>query len=400
MDESPAQLPQGLIEPFRAAFGRDPAFFVRAPGRVDLIGAHTDYNEGWVLPAAINRDVWLAVSPAEGKQITIHALDMGGQVSFGLADVQSGQDVDGNPLPDWARYAAGAAWSLQEEGLEAPGCRIVAKGEVPVGAGLSSSAAVEVAYATAWKHIGAWEIDPMKLAQICQRAENVYVGVNSGLMDQFSSLFGQAGHALLFDCRSLEWEALPLPDHVSLVVADTGTRRTLANSHYNQRRAECDEAVYVLQQAWPEISALRDVSLEQFEACQQDIPAPARWRAKHVINENVRVLAAAEALRRKDAVALGHLMDESQISARDWFDASGPELDIMWRVAHGHPARLGGRFLGAGWAGCMIFLVETEGLDDFMSHTARLYGEASENTPSLYALRAADGAQVLPVAGG
>lgn len=389
--------PQNLVPAFEESFHTKPGFLVRSPGRVDLIGTHTDYNGGWVLAAAINRYTWLAVCEFPSALVTLRALNMeDSESAFRLTDLEAKKTLSGQPMPEWVRYAAGVAWSLQEAGLATPGSQIAIAGEIPVGAGLSSSASVEVAYALAWATIIGWEVDRMELAQLCQRAENEYVGVNSGLMDQFACLFGKANHALLFDCRTHEWLAAPLPESVALIVADTGTRRTLTSSHYNQRRAECEQAVQALQRYLPKVRALRDVSVREFEAHQEVVAEPARQRARHVIEENARVLAAADALREGNVAALGQLMDESHVSARDLYQASGPALDAMWEASQEHPARLGGRFIGAGWAGCMVFLAEAEGADSFIEHTSRRYLDATGITPSIYKLQTADGVQVIP----
>jgi galactokinase len=235
----------------------------------------------------------------------------------------------------------------------------------------------------------------MQLAQLCQKAENQFVGVNSGLMDQFASAHGKDRHALLFDCRTLDWEAVALPKDVGLVIADTGTRRTLATSHYNERRADCEEAVRILKTVMPDIRALRDVTAEQFNEHSSLLPEQVRMRAVHIIRENARVLAAAEALRQREPVRLGNLMDESHISGRDLYEASGPALDAMWKAAHGHPARLGGRFAGAGWAGCMVFLVYESGCAEFMEYLAHAYRRETGLNPTLYQMQAAEGAQRL-----
>lgn len=390
------QPPNQLLDRFRAAFGGDPAFISRAPGRVDLIGAHVDYNDGLVLPAAISRNAWIAVRPREGKHVLIHSLDMDEQVAFDLTQLDRRKTVEGADLPIWAQYAAGVAWAMSEAGFDLPGCEMAVTGDVPVGAGLSSSAAVEVAYGLAWAYLMNTDIDRMRLAQMCQRAENAYVGVNSGIMDQFSSAFGKTDHALLLDCRSLEWEAVPLSPEVALVVADTGTRRTLATSKYNERRAECERALSALQGPLPGIRALRDVSPAQFHEHAHLIPMPARIRAQHVIEEIDRVVQAADALKQGRVDALGALMDGSQISSRDLYDASGPELDALWNASLGHPARLGGRFLGAGWAGCLIFLVDAGGADDFAAYTGQRYRDSTGHEPQFYVVRAAQGAEILP----
>jgi galactokinase len=380
-----------ISQAFEAEFGARPDFLVRAPGRVDVIGTHTDYNDGWVLPAAIDHFVHLAVRRHDEPSVTIRALDMNEKVTFSLTDLEA-QKAE---IPSWATYPAGVAWSLQNAGFSTPGCQVTLESKVPIGAGLSSSAAVEVAYAMAWKQMGGWEASRMTLAQLCQKAENQYVGVNSGLMDQFASLHGQKGKALLLDCRTLDWEATPLPSDVILVVVDTATRRSLTTSHYNERRADCEAAVEALRPHIPDIKALRDVSPEQFEQLKMEIPEQPRMRAAHIINENRRVREAAEALRGGDVIRLGQLMDESQISSRDLFEASGPELDAMWKVAHGHPARLGGRFSGAGWAGCMVFLVSAEGSEDFNSFLSMGYKQVTGLDATMYPMRAADGATVI-----
>ncbi len=390
-------LPQTLIDQFESLTGGPPRLVARAPGRVDLIGTHVDYNEGLVLPAAISRYAWVAARPRNDRLVVIDSLDMHERITFSLDSMETRTLLGGEPMPVWAQYAAGVAWALEESGLRLTGCDLAITGEVPVGAGLSSSAAVEVAYAHAWTYLIGWAGDRMQLAQWCQRAENQYVGVNSGLMDQFSSTFGQSGHALLLDCRSLDWEAVPLSDRVALVVADTGTRRTLAASHYNTRRAECEQAVASLKTALPEIRSLRDVSIEAFQVHSHLVPQPARDRAQHVIEEIARVAEAAEALRHGDVGRLGALMDASQISSRDLFAASGPALDAMWEASQGHPARLGGRFLGAGWAGCLIFLVEAAGSHDFAARTAERYRRQTGQLPELTIVQAAQGAEVAAV---
>ena len=386
-------MPVEIAQAFEAQFGGRPDFWVRAPGRVDVIGTHTDYNQGWVLPAAIDRYVSLAVRARPEPQVTVKALDMSQEATFPLDDLETCKPA----LPDWALYPAGVAWSLHQAGLSTPGFQAAFASNVPIGAGLSSSAAVEAAHVMAWKQLGGWDATRMTLAQLCQQAENQYVGVNTGLMDQFASLHGQAGKALLFDCRTLDWEATPLPAEVLLVIADTGTRRSLTTSHYNERRADCEAAVEALKHHLPGITALRDVSPEQFDQLKSDIPEQPRRRAEHIIHENRRVLAAAEALKAGDVTRLGNLMDESQISSRDLFEASGPQLDAMWKVAHGHPARLGGRFSGGGWAGCMVFLVNADGSDDFADFLAHAYHQVTGLEARLYPLRAADGAMVMEI---
>lgn len=390
-----AHPPRHLIEGFLDAFNTEPDFFVRAPGRVDLVGTHTDHNDGWVLPAAIDRYVWMAVKSLPAPLMSVRALDLNEDTAFRLTDLDHRKTMSGEPLPRWAEYAAGVAWSLQNAGLATPGIQVALTSDIPIGAGLSSSAAVEVGYALALAHITGWEVEHMELAQLCKQAENEYVGVSSGLMDQFASLFGQDNHALLFDCRNYNWEALPVSEDAALVVTDTGTRRTLVTSAYNERRAECAAAVEALKTMLPGITALRDVTIDQFLAHKDILEEKPRMRAEHVISENNRVLAAGEIMRGGDMRALGTIMDESQISSRDLFEASGPALDTMWEASQGHQARLGGRFIGAGWAGCMVFLVEAEGAEDFIAYTRERYVKIADDQPQFYVLHPSVGASIV-----
>ncbi len=387
--------PSQLRADFRATFNADPTFFVRAPGRADLMGSHTDYNEGWVLPMAIDRYVWLAARPTSDGQASIRAFDLDDQATFPLSNLAAKQNIAGAALPSWTLYAAGVAWSLQGAGFETPGCQMALMSDIPVGSGLSSSAAIEVAFALAWLEMGGKELDRMTMAYLCQKSENEYVGVSSGLLDPFACACGQAGYALLFDTRSLDWEAVSLPDELVFLVADTGVRRDLTSSAYNERFAECKEALVALSAHLPNLQALRDVPQEALEEYGQAIPDVARLRARHVINENARVLAAADALRQGDAQQLGVLMDGSHLSMRDLFEASGPALDEMWHLSHGLPGRLGGRILGAGWAGCMIFLVRSDGLEEFTSLLRQGYMTNTGNTPEFYAVQGAEGVKIV-----
>jgi galactokinase len=269
--------------------------------------------------------------------------------------------------------------------------------QIPIGAGLASSAAVEAAYATAWAHITGWEIEKMELAVLCQRAESRYIGIRTGLKDQFTCLFGRRDHVLLFDSRTYEWKVIGLPDSVVLVVADTGTRLSAVETGAEQLFLETREANTALQRYIPGVRALRDVTVEQFQEYAEEIPEPARQRAQHVVEENARVQAGARALRHGEVEILGDLMDQSYISMRDLLDASGPELDAMWLAGQGHPARLGGRVLGDGWAGSILFLARADGVEDFIQTVDKRYHEATGLNPTFYQFTAADGTQVVSV---
>src|SRR5512143_3346748 len=251
---------------YKETFGHAPAHIARAPGRVNLLGEHVDYNDGFVLPAAIDRATYVAFSPSGLDTTRVLALDFGAEAAFSPKTLQARTTVDGEPLPGWAKYPAGVAWALSAHGLAVRAMDAVIASEVPRGAGLSSSASVELAFAVAWQVLGGWSMAPMELAQLCQRAENEYVGVKCGIMDQATSACGEVNRILLLDCRTLEYRTLPLPPPAAIVVADTGVRHALAASAYNDRRAACEQAVDLLRKSLGGIQALRDVTAADFEA--------------------------------------------------------------------------------------------------------------------------------------
>lgn len=392
-----------LGEIFSERFASMPDLFVHAPGRVNLLGEHVDYNDGPVLPAAIDRAVHLATSPQEEPIIELIALDFGEQVSFQLKDLPAKTDLNGRPLPGWALYPAGVAWVLLESGYRVSGLRAVYTSDIPIGAGLSSSAAVEVAFALAWQALGGWRANRMALAQLCQRAENEYVGVACGLMDQFASLHGVADHVLYFDTRSLEWEALPLPGDTVLVIADSGVRRSLAapggtegssDSAYNERRAACEEAVKQLRVYMPGIRALRDVSPVEFAAYSEFLPPLIRQRAEHVVKEIARVNSAVIALRTGNPRSFGALMYASHASLRDLYEVSMPEMDAMVEIARTLPGCIGARLTGAGFGGCTVNLVEAGAAGDFIEGLKAGYRERTGRQAQVYLCKASQGAGV------
>ncbi|MBL8058858.1 MAG: galactokinase [Anaerolineales bacterium] len=389
-----------LTTHFRQAFGGEPDFIARAPGRVNLLGEHVDYNDGWVLPIAIDRAARLAVRATGGETVALSAVDIDARVEFRLADLEAKVAGDGAALPGWARYAAGVAWALRERGLAVAGLQAALTSDVPRGAGLSSSAAVEVAYATAWQRAGGWSLAPMELARLCQRAENAYVGVNCGIMDQFASACGQAGYALLLDCRTLEWGPLPLPAGVAVVVADTMVRRELGSSEYNVRRAHCEEAVRLLAGPLPGIRALRDVSVADFRRHAHRLPELVARRAQHVVEECDRTQRAVGLLRAGDAAAFGQLMNDCHASLRDLYAVSCPELDVMTAEAQALPGCYGARLTGAGFGGCTVNLIQAEAAEDFRRELAARYERAVGRKPEIYVCQAAAGAGVLPDAAG
>ena len=297
---------------------------VIAPGRVNLLGEHVDYNDGPVLPIAIDRAVHLTFKPSSEPQAHLRAMDLKAEETFNLAveALEAKVDIHGRRLPSWAIYPAGVARVLQKHGLAVSGLDGSYTSDVPIGAGLSSSAAVEVAFAAAWQVLGGWELDRMSLARFCQQAEVEYVGVNSGLMDQFASVHGVAGHALYFDTRSLQWHPIPLPIGTSIVIADSGVRRSLTNSAYNERHAACKQAVTLLRQTLPTIRALRDVTPSELTAYTQLLPEVIYKRARHVVEECARVDQAVELLKAGRSQAFGQLMFAGHASLRDLYEVS------------------------------------------------------------------------------
>lgn len=388
--------PQDLAyEFFLAKFGKQPAFVSRAPGRVNLLGEHVDYNDGFVLPAAIDRATYVAFAPSESNITTIWAANYKQQAVFSTQSIQKKQQIDDSPLPEWAYYPAGVMWSLQEAQLDVPGMNAVFSSDVPCGAGLSSSASVEMAFGIAWSKLGRWSIAPLELAKIGQKAENKYVGVNCGIMDQFASACGEADRLLNLDCRSLTWKSVPLPQNVAIVVADTSIRRKLSSSEYNKRRNACDEAVRRLKIDLPYISSLRDVDLKSFNQLASKLPIEVEKRARHVVEEIERSKKGILFLEKGDIGQFGELMNECHISLRNNFEVSSPELDVMVRVAQSLPECYGARLTGAGFGGCTVNLVQLEQADAFEQSLTIGYESQTKLHPEIYICRASAGVGVI-----
>lgn len=368
-----------VISAFQDIFHEPPALLARAPGRVNLLGEHVDYNQGPVLPAAIDRSVQVAASlPAKtSRRATIAALDRHQQVTIDLDALDERKDADGKPLPGWARYPGGVAWALQKAGYRVSGLSAAFTSDVPAGAGLSSSAALELAFAMLWQATGGWKVEPLRLAQLCQRAENEYVGVACGLMDQFASACGVKGSALYFDTRSLEYEAIPLPEGTTLVIADSGVRRSLSNSAYNERRQACEKAVELLRAYLPDLASLRDITTNEFAAYSAYLPGEISKRAEHVVKEIARVVSARSALHRQDKMALGALMYSGHTSLQRLYEVSTPELDALVKLAREQAGCIGARLTGAGFGGCTVNLVEQESVEKFVVGLKDGYAQAT-----------------------
>ena len=380
---------------FHETFGSAPVHIVRAPGRVNLLGEHVDYNDGFVLPAAIDRATYIAFSPTGTDLSTLVAVDMNQQVSFFSQTIPSKTQANGSPLPDWAYYPAGVMWSLNENSLETGGMNAVYASDVPRGSGLSSSASVEMAFTLAWQTLGNWRLPSMQRALLGQKAENQYVGVNCGIMDQFASACGVENKLLLLDCRSLEWKTIPLPEDVSIVIADTTVRRKLTSGEYNKRRAACEEAVRLLKQDFPHIKSLRDVSVEEFNRFADKLPEEVSKRARHVVEEIERSKQAEALLEAGNIQRFGKLMNQCHVSLRDLYEVSCPELDIMVNIAQSLDGCYGARLTGAGFGGCTVNLVARRQAETFSERLARGYQSETRYQPEIYITHAANGAEVL-----
>ncbi|HWQ45444.1 MAG TPA: galactokinase [Longilinea sp.] len=367
--------------------------FVTAPGRVNLLGEHVDYNGGVVLPVAIDRRVSLTAHPQPGNWVSLQAVDLSQSVAFSLNQLDEKIDSNGAPLPSWALYPAGVAWVLNNHNYKVKGTHVSFTSDIPMGAGLSSSAAVEVAFAALWQIMGGWETDRLTLAKYCQEAENQYVGVNCGLMDQFASANGVEGHALFFDTRNLEWHPAPLPPGTVLIIANSNIPHSLANSAYNERRADCEEAVAKLKIALPGIHYLRDVSPAQFDQHAGLLSVREEKRARHVVEECARMDPALEALNNGDATAFGQLMNECHHSLRDLYEVSTPELDILAEIAQALPGCYGARLTGAGFGGCTVNLVKTDQANAFIHALGDKYTQATGIKSDIYLCRASRGVE-------
>jgi galactokinase len=372
-----------LISQFERQFGHRPAFLSRAPGRVNLIGEHTDYNDGFVLPMAIDREVAVVGAPRDDRRIRLYALNFDDEADFALDQLQRSEPAD------WSDYPRGVAWALQEAGFDLAGFDGVLYGDVPIGSGLSSSAAIEMAVFMAFAACqpALAGLDRVRAAKLAQRAENAFVGVNCGIMDQFVSALGQAGHALFIDCRSLDYAPVPMPGGTAVVVVDTAAPRSLAASAYNERRAQCEAAARLLG-----VPALRDLSPEIFAQRRAALPALVAQRAEHVIYENRRVLDAVAALRAGDVATFGRLMNESHDSLRDLYEVSSAELDAVVEIARGVSGVYGARMTGAGFGGCAIALAEQTAVDALRDAVMREYPARTGRQPSIYVCTANDGA--------
>lgn len=372
------------IQVFKSRFGKTPQIIIRSPGRVNLIGEHTDYNDGFVLPMAIDRAIWLAIQQRKDQKVILHSVDFPDPLSFSLEDVQRENG--------WGTYVSGIAWALQGEGYQLSGWEGVLLSDIPIGAGLSSSAALEMAAAKAFSVLGGWDFLPGKMALLGQRTENEWVGANTGVMDQMIVAAGQAGHAMLIDCRDLSTQQVPMPDYVSVVIFNSSTRHSHTNSGYNERRKQCETAARFFG-----VSHLRDVTLKEYNLRAEDLDDLPRRCARHVITENERVLRAVDYLSDGNVTAVCKLMNESHISMRDDFEITNEKIDVLVDLAQSETGCLGARMTGGGFGGCVVALVEYKSVESFTENVQRKYVERTGLHPKGYVCQPSNGVEIISV---
>ena len=380
------------LDPFREVFGPGgPVFVSRGPGRVNLIGEHTDYNGGYVMPIAIEQSVRITFRPTGEPRVDLVSANFGGRERFDLNALAPRE-------PTWINYPQGVAHALQDAGYAITGFEGVVEGDVPTGAGLSSSAAFEVASILAFCQVSGLDIDRAEMAPLCQRAEHTFAGVNCGIMDMYVSLFAEKDRAVLIECTNVTHELEPLDgSKAAIIVCDTGVKHELAQSEYNTRRAECEAAFAKLHERLPEARTFKDVTVEQFEANADVLSGKELQRARHVVTEDQRVLDAAAALRAGDLETFGRLMDASHESLRDDYEVSCPELDLMVELAREIDGVFGSRMTGGGFGGCAVSLVQHDAADTFLSVVAKGYEAKTGHEPRVWVCEPAQGATVEAV---
>jgi galactokinase len=373
-----------LADIFQQKYGSQPAVF-SAPGRVNLIGEHTDYNDGFVLPSAIGFYAHVAVAPRADRKLVFRSTEFAEAFEADLSEAPK-------KLGGWCDYVMGVAVQLRKAGVEISGANILVHGEVPIGAGLSSSAALEVASAMALLQLAKAEMPLKEVATLCQRAENEFVGAHVGIMDQFVSCHGRKGNAVMLDCRSLDYELVPIPESVKFVICNTMVKHELSGGEYNLRREQCEAGVRIVAKAYPEIRALRDVSVKHLEAQRGTMPEVIYRRCLHVVQEDDRVVETVRRLRAGDLKTVGKLMADSHASLRDLYEVSCAELDAMVEAAQGLRGFIGGRMTGGGFGGCTVNLVEEKHTAEFAGKIAECYRAKTGIAPNVYVCSAADGA--------
>lgn len=374
---------------FARRFGGAPSLWARAPGRVDLMGSHTDYNQGLVLTMTVDRDTRIACRPRADRRVVIHSMNIDSGDEFALDDIARRCDAE------WVNYVRGVAAVFQQEAYPLRGFDGLVHSTVPLSSGLSSSAALELATAVAFKMLGGWDIDPVSLAVLCRRAENEFVRVNCGILDQYTSALGQAGCALMLDCRSLTSRPVPIRDDIRIVICDTKAKRELSRSEYSERRAQCEAGAMQLARFYPGVKALRDVTLAELAAHASDLPPIIAKRCGFVIDENDRVRAMGRALPAGDRAAINALAAASYEGARDLYEIGSPHMAAMMTAMRNAPGVIGARQAGAGFGGCMVAFVDAQSTDAFADSVQCDYAASTGIHSAVYVVRAAPGAGPL-----
>ena len=378
-----------VAEKFAEKFDAAPEVWARAPGRVDLMGSHTDYNLGYVMTMTIDRDTWIAARPRADRKVTVYSLNVEGGGEFDLDQIEFDAAVP------WLNYVRGVAKYLQAAGYPMKGFDGLVHSSVPFSSGVSSSAALEMAAGVMFQLCGGFQVNPVELALIGQQAENKFVGVNSGILDQYSSALGQAGCALLLDCKALTSRSVPIAPGLQVVICDTRAKRTLAGTEYGERRAQCEEGVRLLRHWYPDIKALRDVTLEQFNAHEKDLPDLVAKRCRFILEENQRVLELARALTAGDGPCLEQLFAASYRGARDLYEIGAPAMEAMMQAMLAGPGVVAARQAGAGFGGCLVALVQQPQVTAFAEQVRQAYAAAMKIEPKVYPVQASPGAGPL-----
>ena len=378
-----------INEEFKKLYGGLPSIWARAPGRVDLMGSHTDYNMGFVMTMSIDRDTWIAARPREDNHIAIHSCNVPGGALFSLADIQHDKSAP------WTNYVRGMAAVMKAAGYQLRGFDGLVHSTVPFGSGLSSSAAIEMAVATLFKRLSDLKLDPVEMALLGQKAENEFVGVSTGILDQYSSMMGRDGCAILLDCRRLTSEVVRINPALHVVICNTRSERNLAGTEYDERRAQCEEGLRLLQRAYPRITALRDVTPAMFAQQKQGLPEVIARRCQFIIEENQRVLDLAQLLPEGRPESLHALFEASYIGARDLYEIGAPAMAAMIKAMSTAPGVVAARQAGAGFGGSMVALVKDGYLEPFAEHVTETYQQETKIRPEVYAVQAAPGAMIL-----
>ena len=375
---------------FVKVFAHSPTIWSQAPGRVDLMGSHTDYNQGYVLTEAIDRETWIAAHPREDNRVTVHSLNIEGSSSFDLS-----REIEVDQQVPWSNYVRGVAEILRQEGYTLTGFDGLIHSTVPVGSGLSSSAALEVATAVLFDSLGDLNLDPVQIALLCQRAENEFVGMNCGILDQYTSMMSAADSVLLLDCRDNSSQTIKFAEGIKIVICDTQAKRELTGSEYPERRAQCEQGASILANFYPGVTALRDVSLEMLDAHISDLPPVVAKRCQFIIEDNQGVLDIAAAISNGDLQKIQSLCAQSFAGAQDLYEISSPEMDFMMTVMLSGPGVIAARQAGAGFGGCMAAFVEDSLVEVFAAHVQEHYHTNTGIEPKVYPVQAAPGAGLL-----